>query len=93
MLLLFGSANRDGAVFEDPDGFHLDRRDGRHLAFGIGPHRCIGSHLARLEVRDRGGGVHPPRAVVPARAGPRPGLVPGRAAVGGVGRGSVRAAS
>ena len=51
MLLLFGSANRDGAVFEDPDGFHLDRRDGRHLAFGIGPHRCIGSHLARLEVR------------------------------------------
>lgn len=51
ILLLFGSANRDGAVFDDPDGFHLDRRDGRHLAFGIGPHRCIGSHLARLEVR------------------------------------------
>lgn len=51
ILLLFGSANRDGAVFEDPDEFHLDRRDGRHMAFGIGPHRCIGSHLARLEVR------------------------------------------
>ena len=51
ILLLFGSANRDGAVFENADGFHLDRRDGRHLAFGIGPHRCIGSHLARLEVR------------------------------------------
>jgi len=51
VLLLFGSANRDAAVFEDADGFHLDRRDGRHLAFGIGPHRCAGSHLARLELR------------------------------------------
>ena len=51
ILLLFGSANRDPAVFDDPDAFHLDRRDGRHVAFGIGPHRCIGSHLARLEVR------------------------------------------
>jgi cytochrome P450 len=51
ILLLFGSANRDEAVFEDADAFHLDRRDGRHLAFGIGPHRCAGSHLARLEMR------------------------------------------
>jgi cytochrome P450 len=51
ILLLFGSANRDAKVFDEPDEFHLDRRDGRHLAFGIGPHRCIGSHLARLEVR------------------------------------------
>jgi cytochrome P450 len=51
VLLLFGSANRDAAVFDQPDDFHLDRRDGRHLAFGIGPHRCIGSHLARLEIR------------------------------------------
>jgi cytochrome P450 len=51
ILMLFGSANRDDAVFDDPDEFHLERRDGRHMAFGIGPHRCIGSHLARLEVR------------------------------------------
>ncbi len=51
VLLLFGSANRDGAVFADPDEFHLDRRDGRHVAFGIGPHRCVGSNLARLELR------------------------------------------
>jgi cytochrome P450 len=51
VLLLFGSANRDPAVFGDADVCHLDRRDGRHLAFGIGPHRCIGSHLARLELR------------------------------------------
>lgn len=51
MLLLFGSANRDETVFEDGDDFHLSRRDGRHVAFGIGPHRCVGSHLARLEIR------------------------------------------
>jgi cytochrome P450 len=51
LLLLFGSANRDETVFEDADDFHLDRRDGRHVAFGIGPHRCVGSHLARLEIR------------------------------------------
>ncbi len=51
MLLLFGSANRDPAVFPDADTFHLDRRDGRHVAFGIGPHRCVGSNLARLELR------------------------------------------
>jgi cytochrome P450 len=51
VLLLFGSANRDETVFEDADDFHLDRRDGRHVAFGIGPHRCVGSHLARLEIR------------------------------------------
>ena len=51
VLLLFGSANRDPAVFPDADSFHLDRRDGRHVAFGIGPHRCVGSNLARLEMR------------------------------------------
>jgi cytochrome P450 len=51
VLLLFGSANRDPAVFPDADAFHLDRRDGRHVAFGIGPHRCVGSNLARLEMR------------------------------------------
>lgn len=51
VLLLFGSANRDGKVFDDPNEFHLERRDGRHLAFGIGPHRCLGSNLARLELR------------------------------------------
>jgi cytochrome P450 len=51
VLLLFGSANRDPAVFPDADCFHLDRRDGRHVAFGIGPHRCVGSNLARLEMR------------------------------------------
>lgn len=42
------SANHDEKEFEKPDQIILDRTPNRHLAFGLGPHRCIGSHLARL---------------------------------------------
>jgi cytochrome P450 len=42
------SANHDEQEFERPDEIILDRTPNRHLAFGLGPHRCIGSHLARL---------------------------------------------
>jgi cytochrome P450 len=42
------SANHDDHEFETPDQIILDRKPNRHLAFGLGPHRCIGSHLARL---------------------------------------------
>jgi cytochrome P450 len=46
------AANRDPAVFIDPDRFKLDRVVGRrHLAFAHGPHVCVGVHLARLEAR------------------------------------------
>jgi cytochrome P450 len=46
------AANRDPAVFADPDGFDLARRNAtRHLAFAHGPHVCVGVHLARLEAR------------------------------------------
>jgi cytochrome P450 len=46
------AANRDPAVFADPDAFDLDRPNARrHLAFAQGPHVCVGVHLARLEAR------------------------------------------
>jgi cytochrome P450 len=45
------TANRDPSAFPDADQFQLDRTPNRHIAFGAGPHRCVGSHLARLELR------------------------------------------
>jgi cytochrome P450 len=51
ILLPFGAANRDPDVFDDPDEVVIDRRRNRHLSFGSGAHRCLGSNLARLELR------------------------------------------
>ena len=48
---LLGAANTDPAEFDDPDVVDFARNPNRHRAFGGGPHRCLGSHLARLELR------------------------------------------
>lgn len=47
VLLMFAAANRDPKVFDDPDRINFDRVGNRHLAFGAGPHRCMGSNHAR----------------------------------------------
>jgi cytochrome P450 len=51
VLPLFASANRDEAVFPDPDRFDVTRNPQGHLAFGYGVHFCLGASLARLEAR------------------------------------------
>jgi cytochrome P450 len=51
VMLGFGAANRDPDQFERPEEVVLDRPPSRHLGFGLGPHRCVGLHLARLMIR------------------------------------------
>lgn len=51
VLLPFPAANRDPELFEDPDQVIIDRKANRHAAFGLGIHRCVGSNLARMELR------------------------------------------
>jgi len=51
VLLLYPSANRDEEHFEDPFRFDITRTPNDHVAFGFGPHFCLGSSLARLETR------------------------------------------
>ena len=48
--LLIGAANCDRSEFDDASDVIFDREANRHLAFGGGAHRCLGSHLARLEL-------------------------------------------
>ena len=51
VLLPFPAGNRDPDVFDQPDQVTLDREVNRHFAFGVGIHRCLGSNLARMELR------------------------------------------
>jgi cytochrome P450 len=51
MLVMLTGANRDAREFDDPDDLQVSRTPNRHLSFGTGPHRCLGSHLARAVLR------------------------------------------
>jgi cytochrome P450 len=51
VLIHFGGANRDPEEFDDPGELQFGRSPNRHLSFGGGPHRCIGSNVARLNLR------------------------------------------
>jgi cytochrome P450 len=51
VVMVYASANRDEAVFDEPHRFHVDRSPNEHLAFGFGPHYCLGANLARMEIR------------------------------------------
>ena len=51
ILLSFPAANRDPAQFDRAGEVVIDRTVNRHAAFGLGVHRCVGSHLARMELR------------------------------------------
>jgi cytochrome P450 len=50
VVIYYTSANRDAAVFTDPDRLDLGRDPNPHLSFGIGQHFCLGAHLARAEL-------------------------------------------
>jgi cytochrome P450 len=50
VLLYYAGANRDPCEFDHPDDIDIDRHVNRHLVFGAGPHRCIGSNLARVQI-------------------------------------------
>lgn len=51
LVCALAAANRDPAEFDHPEEFDIDRVSNRHFAFGVGPHRCLGSNLARMEIR------------------------------------------
>jgi hypothetical protein len=77
LRVVFASANRDGSQFPEPDRFVIDRdaqEVRRHLAFGFGPHACLGAALARTELRVAVGTLLrrlPDLALDPARAARR----------------------
>jgi cytochrome P450 len=50
VVMYFGAANRDPAVFDRPDELDLSRPENPHIAFGTGPHGCLGQHIARIEI-------------------------------------------
>ncbi len=50
VVMYFGAANRDPAAFDRPETLDLSRNPNPHIAFGTGPHGCLGQHIARIEI-------------------------------------------
>jgi cytochrome P450 len=50
VVMYFGSANRDPEKFDRPNVLDLSRSPNEHIAFGTGPHGCLGQHIARIEI-------------------------------------------
>lgn len=69
VMLWTGAANRDPAVFPDPDRLDLGRKPTQHQAFGHGPHYCLGAPLAPPGGAHRAAGDPAPPAGAPARRG------------------------
>ena len=51
VVMIYPSANRDEAIFDDPQRLNVERQPNPHIAFGFGPHFCLGASLARLELK------------------------------------------
>jgi cytochrome P450 len=51
VVMGIASANRDESIYKEADHFRIDPTDPDHLAFGAGPHLCLGNHMARMEGR------------------------------------------
>ncbi|MFF4988492.1 cytochrome P450 [Streptosporangium saharense] len=77
VALLFGSANRDPEVFDEPDRLDLGRRENPHISFGAGIHFCLGAPLARIELAESFGALLrlAPRLELAAEPTWRPGYV------------------